>query len=73
MPVDMHKKVGDDHVYDVIILGTGIGGGMLGSILASETTSILEALGSIWLAQLGSILDTGSRNKLAAAAVTAYL
>ena len=41
MPVDMHKKVGDDHVYDVIILGTGIGGGMLGSILAKSGLDVL--------------------------------
>lgn len=41
MPVDMHEKVEPNHQYDVVILGTGLGGAMLGAILARNKLDVL--------------------------------
>ena len=41
MTVDLHAKRDADHLFDVVILGTGLGGGMLGAILARNGLDVL--------------------------------
>jgi len=41
MPVDLHNKRNSDHQYDVVVLGTGLGGAMLGAILARNKLDVL--------------------------------